>query len=177
MTMYSEEPVKAKLLALANPREKYTLVVGSRLYPTSEDWRDLYDNAVGIDLQDGESVDIVHDLNSPLQGYEGEFEHVHCCSVMEHTTHPWIVAENITRLMQPGATLFLTVPFVWRVHNYPGDYYRFTRDGVIHLFPGIEWEQLVYASHGEKTKRPFGETIDGVCYMERTEVVGIGRRR
>jgi SAM-dependent methyltransferase len=175
--IYNGEPVKAKLLAQADARETYTAVVGSRLYPTSEDWRELYSNAVGIDLQDGEGVDIVHDLNAPLHSFENEFQHVHCCSVMEHTTHPWIVADNITRLLQPGGTLFLTVPFVWRVHNYPGDYFRFTRDGIIHLFHDIEWEQLVYASHGEKVKRPLGETIDGMCYMERTEVVGIGRRR
>ncbi len=58
-----------------------------------------------------------------------------CMDLLEHTKQPFIVAKNIYNSLQMNALLFVTVPFIWEVHSYPGDYWRFTVDGIMELFP------------------------------------------
>lgn len=162
------------------PREGRTLIVGSRVYQKSRaDRRLLYKDAVGWDALEGEGVDEVIDLEQPLgrKGYP-QFDHVDCVSVLEHSRRPWLLAENVERLMLPGATLYVAVPFVWRVHQYPKDYWRFTVDGVREVFPRIEWSRLVYAhtvlsKPGEKVT---STRVDEYPYFARAEVLGFGVR-
>jgi SAM-dependent methyltransferase len=151
------------------------LIVGSRVYPTREDRRELYDDVLGLDMLEGPGVDLVHDLEEPLPDKVGKFDHVDCISVLEHARAPWLVAANIERAMRPGATLYITVPFVWRLHSYPSDYWRFTPQALPVLFPRIKWTELgmvgdkVYGPNEklniQKTPHPF---------LPRCETVGFG---
>jgi len=161
------------------PREGRTLIVGSRVYTGREDRRGLYAEALGVDAVDGPGVDLVWNLEEPLSGLGqfGQFDHVECRSVLEHSRRPWLLAENIERLMLEGATLDLSVPFVWSLHAYPSDLFRFTAEGVRALFPSIKWQALRYAgaalTEGGKTPRA---EVDGHIYIARTEVLGWGVR-
>ena len=160
------------------PRPGRTLIVGSRVYPGRTDRRRLYRDAVGIDQVPGEGVDLVMDLEESLPSGLGQFQHVEACSVLEHSPRPWLLAANIERLMAPGATLHLSVPFVWNVHAYPEDYFRFTVEAVRALFPGIRWAQLLYA-HGRfqrDGKVPPALLHGGQKYFARTQVMGFGCR-
>jgi hypothetical protein len=56
------------------------------------------------------------------------------------------MAENITRLMARGGRLFISVPWVWRYHAYPDDYFRFSFRGVVSLFPEFEWATPHYST-------------------------------
>lgn len=157
------------------PREGRTLIVGSRLYGQREDRRQLYESAIGIDMLDGEGVDRVLNLEDPLPDDLGAFVHVECCSVLEHSRRPWLLAANLERLMLPDATIFLSVPFVWRVHDYPGDYWRFTTQGVRELFPAVEWASLRYCSDKLREDHYLKALEhDHHPYLPRTEVLGFG---
>lgn len=46
--------------------------------------------------------------------------------VLEHCQNPDIVLREIFRVLRPGGTFFLTVPFLWPFHDTPHDEYRFT---------------------------------------------------
>ena len=63
--------------------------------------------------------------------------------LLEHVSNPFIVAKNIIDSLTPGALLFVTVPFIWEIHGYPQDYWRFTPDGVAELFKEMQLE-VVY---------------------------------
>lgn len=76
------------------------------------------------------------DLLKPIKGKK--FDLGICMDLLEHVTNPFIVAENIKDSLNKGAFLYVTVPWVWEVHDYPGDYWRFTIDGVKELFSGME---------------------------------------
>lgn len=164
-----------------HPKAGRTLIVGSRVYATREDRRRLYEEAVGVDMLAGPGVDVVANLEDKqalllLPGRK--FDHIECISVLEHSRRPWLLAANIERLMAPGATLHLAVPFVWKTHGYPSDYWRFTAEAVRELFPSIKWDALMYASqeklwHGD-VKQPKQQIGDSV-YMARCEVLGFGR--
>jgi hypothetical protein len=160
------------------PRAGRTLIVGSQVYGEKEDRRARYADAVGVDMLAGPGVDRVVDLEDPLPPDLGTFAHIECMSVMEHSRRPWLLAANLLAAMEPDATLYLTVPFVWRYHSYPGDFFRFTADGVRSLFPGIEWRRLMYAS--DKLREDHFLKVDekGETHpkLPRCEVVGFGVR-
>jgi hypothetical protein len=153
------------------------LVVGSKQYKGKADRRALYRDAIGLDLESGEGVDIVHDLEQPLPPELGQFAHIDCASVLEHVQRPWLMAANIEDLMLPGATLFISVPFVWRVHAYPSDYWRMTVDALPILFPSVAWQKRGYLSCGELHKKPPAMVVEGNVYLRKTEVVGFGVSR
>ena len=152
-----------------------TLVVGSKVYDTKkQDRRKLYKDAIGVDMQYGDGVDVVHDMEKPLPNKFGKFDHIDCVSVMEHCQRPWLMAENILRVMNPLASLLLSVPFVWRVHGYPSDYWRFTLESFDILFPGIHWEKRGYLMEDVFRKLTHPLEKNGKKYLQRSEAIGFG---
>jgi hypothetical protein len=160
------------------PKVGRTLIVGSRVYGSKEDRRLRHADALGVDMLEGPGVDQVVDLEEPLPPGLGQFAHVECMSVLEHSRRPWLLAGNLERLMEPGATIFVSVPFVWRVHAYPSDYWRLTPEGVRSIFPGIEWQALMLASDDlRKGVRLPAARVGGHPFLARAETVGFGVKR
>lgn len=158
------------------PSPGRTLIIGSRIYAGKADRRRLYENVIGVDMQDGEGVDLVKDLEHDVSDL-GKFDHVECISVLEHSRQPWVLAKNIGKMMNRNATLFLSVPFVWRYHGYPNDYWRFSADGVRALFPFIQWHNLVYASNTLRSDAFMrSHEIEDHPHLPRCEVIGFGKR-
>lgn len=158
------------------PKEGRALVVGSKVYPGRKDRRHLYANAVGLDLEDGQGVDVVANLEDGIPPGFGTFAHIDCVSVLEHSRKPWKLAEGMEDVLEPDGTLLLSVPFVWRFHGYPNDYWRFTSEGVKALFPRIKWSAMFLDSEGRLTKPPHATAYDinGLPAYCRTEVLGFG---
>lgn len=158
------------------PKPGRTLIVGSQVYRGKEDRRLRYEDVVGVDMLFGPGVDRVLDLEYPLPpDLEQAFDHVECMSVLEHSRRPWLLAANIERLMAPGASLFVTVPFCWRIHAYPSDYWRMTPQAIRELFPLVRWDALKLANEtlSDGPRIP-GVDVRGHVYMSKTETVGFG---
>jgi len=137
-------------LSRALPRaDGPVLEVGSRDYGNTTTFRDVFTGGeyIGIDLSPGKDVDRVLDLATGTGDLrDGHFALAICCSVLEHVRRPWEMAANITRLLRPGGALYVAVPWVWRYHAYPDDYYRFSFRGIMQLFPDFEWGHLHYST-------------------------------
>ena len=123
--------------------------IGAKDYGSTASFRGLYSGQeyVGVDLEAGKGVDVVADLavgTEPLP--VAHFALAICCSVLEHTPRPWVMADNIGRLLRPGGQLYISVPWVWRYHAYPDDYFRFSPRGVQSLFPGLVWTLCTYST-------------------------------
>lgn len=154
------------------PRAGRTLVVGSRVYPGRRDRRALYPACIGVDMLEGDGVDIVANLETTDLG---PFDHIDCCSVLEHTPRPWVLAANLQSMLVPGGTLLLSVPFIWRPHAYPNDYWRFTREALPLLFPGIEWAAREYCNWRRQSEGKLpGLKVDGHPHYARTELLAFG---
>jgi SAM-dependent methyltransferase len=128
------------------------LEIGSKDYGSTSSFRETYAGApyIGVDMEAGKGVDLVQDLAEGLGDLQKDyFSLVVCCSVLEHVSKPWKMAENITRLTAPGGKLYMSVPWVWRYHAYPDDYFRFSFRGVISLFPEFEWATPYYSTNVE----------------------------
>ena len=67
-----------------------------------------------------------------------------CTQVLEHTATPWRALEEFSRIVRPGGALVVSVPHVWFYHPHPGDYWRFTQEGLVSLCEchGFEIEEL-----------------------------------
>jgi hypothetical protein len=123
--------------------------VGSKDYGSTVNFRDLYPGEyIGVDLEPGKGVDVVADLSGGLGSLrENHFALAICCSVLEHTPVPWTMAANLTRLLKARGMLYISVPWVWRYHAYPDDYFRFSPRGVQALFPEFSWRHATYSSN------------------------------
>ena len=102
---------------------------------------------IGTDLVPGSDVDVVCDLTAPENPLpKNHFDLVICCSVMEHVPNPWVMAEKISEVVKPGGKLYICVPWVWRYHAYPDDYYRYSFRAIEYLFPDFVWDRYAYSS-------------------------------
>lgn len=71
----------------------------------------------------------VHDLTWDGRHIDLPDESVDCAlatEVLEHCEDPSPVLGETVRLLRPGGLVFLTVPFLWPLHETPNDEYRFT---------------------------------------------------
>jgi hypothetical protein len=109
------------------------------------------------------------DLMKPIRGKK--YDVGICMDLLEHTTNPFVVAKNITNSLKSGALLFVTVPFIWCVHEYPKDYFRFTVDGIKMVFPKLRCLEAQYASDLDKPV-PKG-MVDDIDRLWVTRVVAI----
>ncbi|MEL7447566.1 MAG: class I SAM-dependent methyltransferase [Pseudomonadota bacterium] len=104
------------------------------------------DEYVGVDWDasqhDRSHVDVTADLTKPLPFKDASADTVVSFQVMEHLPETGLFLDEIRRILRPGGRVFITVPFMWHVHEAPHDYYRFTRHGLEYLFDKHGFEQV-----------------------------------
>jgi SAM-dependent methyltransferase len=80
-------------------------------------------------MDDGKKPDYEFDgVNIPFA--DCHFDSVLCTEVLEHAVDPDALLKEICRVLKPEGTLFLTVPFMWGLHELPYDFRRFTSEGI-----------------------------------------------
>lgn len=147
----------------------YDLGCGEMPY---RDWvLQFADRYIGVDWSSSLHelrADILADLNARLPIEDGVADTVMSLSVLEHLREPEMMLREAYRLLRPGGSLVLQVPFMWWVHEAPHDYFRFTRYGLEHLlrkagFADIEvvantgfWTMWVCKFNYQTTRLPRG---------------------
>jgi SAM-dependent methyltransferase len=69
------------------------------------------------------------DLTRDVIGDE-MFDIIFCEQVLEHVKYPRNAAANLFRMLRGGGWLIVTTPFLIQIHDYGGDYSRWTPDGL-----------------------------------------------
>jgi hypothetical protein len=115
------------------------LEIGSKNYgAVSMDYRTLFAGRgqfLGTDMEAGDGVDVVADLTAdfdklPQPLRTTKFRTILCMSVMEHVRDIYKFATNFRRLLADDGIAFVSVPWVWRFHGYPSDYWRFSPEAL-----------------------------------------------
>lgn len=87
---------------------------------------------INVDLMPYESVDIVCDLSDiPLQ--DQSVDSIVSIAVLEHVIDPKLAVQELVRILKPGGTLLVFVPFIQGFHASPHDYQRYTLNGLVEL--------------------------------------------
>jgi SAM-dependent methyltransferase len=86
---------------------------------------------IGLDIETARvyEVDVKPDFtwNGITMPFENEtFDCAFGTEVLEHCPYPEIVLKEVFRVLKPGGVFFLTVPFLWNLHEVPHDEYRYT---------------------------------------------------
>ena len=128
------------------------LEIGSKDHGSTENFRKMFPGHkyIGVDMESGPGVDFVLDLTAPPPQEilsPCSFGLVISCSVLEHVKKPWVMARHMSDLIKPDGILFLSVPWVWRYHPYPDDYFRFSPNGVKELFPEFRFDIMAYSTN------------------------------
>ena len=112
------------------------LEIGSRDVTNSVK-RKLFDKAeyVGMDIMAGPNVDIVgnaHALTKLLPNQK--FDLIFSSAVFEHLYMPWIVTEEISKLLNVGGYAFTETHFSFASHERPWNFFQFSDMGLAVLF-------------------------------------------
>jgi len=92
---------------------------------------------VNLDLFPCSTVQVVGDAH--VLPFRGEVFHgIVCQALLEHTPHPERVVGEMARILKIGGVVYAEVPFLQGYHPTPGDFYRFTREGLEVLFSAFE---------------------------------------
>lgn len=113
----------------------------------------LGEKDLNIDITEWNKPDILADLHHiPL--LDESVDTIVSIAVLEHTRHPWEIAEEFYRVLRPMGYGVIAVPFLQPQHDFPGDYIRFTENGLIEIFKdaGFEIIETSYVHH-------FGQTL------------------
>ena len=103
------------------------------------------DRYVGVDWSNSPHQvrpDILADLNESLPIDDEVADAIISFSTLEHLREPESMLREAYRLLKPGGSIVLQVPFMWWVHEAPHDYYRFTRHGLEHLFRKVGFTDI-----------------------------------
>jgi SAM-dependent methyltransferase len=92
----------------------------------------------GVDLRAGPGVDMVIDPNYHYPMWKDHFNLILCLETLEHDIRPWRTIRSIMLWLKPGGHAVITArgfnekgasPY----HDHPGDYWRFTPEGMAAL--------------------------------------------
>ena len=86
---------------------------------------------VGADIGDNKYAQVQISDNGSLPVSGSSFEYVVSFQVLEHVPIPHNYLTEAYRVLKSGGRLFLSTHGVWPHHPSPGDYHRWTRDGLV----------------------------------------------
>lgn len=85
-----------------------------------------------LDIFEGPNIDYVGRAESiPLP--DNSVDLIITQEVLEHVADPFKAITEISRVLKPGGSLYIQLPFIIGYHPGPTDYWRFTREGIIQL--------------------------------------------
>ena len=134
-----------ELLTLADKPGLRILEIGSRQVSSGYVLPDLLKHAsyVGFDYYGGPNVDVVGDAHRLSDLVEGRFDAVYSTAVFEHLAMPWVVAEEIAKVLKVGGHAFIETHFSFSSHERPWHFFQFSDMGLRALFsPALGFECL-----------------------------------
>lgn len=127
---------------------------------------------IGVDMRKGLGVDIVLDLHRislPAKSVGTAIS----MDTFEHVEYPRKAMEQIYRVMQPNGIVIIASVMLCKIHDYPGDYWRFTPEcfrSLLKLFPnsfvsyaGVEHFPHTVIGIGLNGDKPPLENFEKAC--------------
>lgn len=105
------------------------------------------ENLVQTEIMPYPNIDVLCDAQT-LPFVDGCFDLVMSFDVLEHVPDPYAAARELMRVLKPGGTLLIDIPFLQVEHGYPHHYTNFTRAGMRRLFEPLRCNAHVVPASG-----------------------------
>lgn len=122
--------------------------------------------------------DIVGDIHNMPFANE-ELEGILCKAVLEHVLDPIRAVDEIHRVLKKDGKVLLWVPFLYPYHSHSseyGDYWRFSKDAIKHMFRNFSKLEMVESKgyfktmmelsplphFGQRALSPFADLMDSI---------------
>jgi len=79
---------------------------------------------VSINIKQDLSPTHIIEIGDPIPETDSKFDSIICFNTLEHIFEPEYVIEEFTRVLKDKGKLYLTTPFMMRIHANPDDYFR-----------------------------------------------------
>ncbi|KKQ00929.1 MAG: Methyltransferase type 11 [Candidatus Levybacteria bacterium GW2011_GWA1_39_32] len=112
-----------------------------------EELSKLSRNYLNLEIKKGGLVNIVGSVyRMPFKA--NEFNIICLFMVMEHLNEPLKALKECSRILKKGGYVAITTVQYWQTHNYPSDYFRYTRNGLEYLCNKAGLKVVKAYSHG-----------------------------
>lgn len=105
------------------PREGKVLDIGAG----SGKYGRLFTDYTPTDVEARNPKSVIADANVTLPFPDKTFDLVMAIEVLEHLHAPTVAVREAFRVLKPGGLFAATVPFVWKLHEEPNDFHRYTK--------------------------------------------------
>lgn len=68
----------------------------------------------------------VHDANTPFPIPDATYDTIISFNTLEHVYRDEFALSELVRILKPGGSIHIIVPYLYRVHGHPSDYHRHT---------------------------------------------------
>ncbi len=113
------------------------LEIGSRAVVSDSLWKKCIPNCdyTGFDVIEGKNVDLVGDAHNLSKYFPNDhFDLIISFAVFEHLAMPWIVSEEISKILKPGGHVVIETHFSFSEHELPWHYFQFNSNALEVLF-------------------------------------------
>jgi len=94
---------------------------------------------IGVDIIEGRGVDTVCKAEDLVEKFGKEsFDFVLSTCMLEHVEDWKTCVSNIKGVCKRGGHILIIVPFMYPYHEYPHDYWRFSKTDMIRIFRDCE---------------------------------------
>mgnify|MGYP000100099637 CR=1 FL=1 len=118
----------------------YQLYTGHVLSVTCVDWENS--------IHRNPFLDQTCDLNGYLPFADKNFDTILLSDVLEHISEPENLWHEMERILKPGGILIMNVPFYYKLHEIPYDFYRYTEYALQRFAAKAGFQIIVLESMG-----------------------------
>jgi SAM-dependent methyltransferase len=151
------------------------LEIGSREVTGKSKARQEFSRAeyIGFDFYPGENVDVVGDAHK-LSSYfdeKSKFDVIYSSACFEHFAMPWVVAQEIAKLLKVGGIVFVETHFSYSSHERPWHFFQFSDMALKTLFSRALGFECIEAGLSNPLVGRFSSQADD--YLRLKPVVGL----
>jgi len=163
------------LYNIGNEKGKRILEIGSREVTGQSSAREKFAEAeyIGFDIYPGDNVDIVgdaHKLSSYFKENE-KFDLIYTSACFEHFAMPWIVAEEISKMLKVGGIVFVETHFSYSSHERPWHFFQFSDEALKVLFSKALGFECIEAGMSNPMVGRFSSLADD--YLKNKPITGL----
>ncbi len=108
---------------------------------------------IGLDLESaydygGEKADIFWTPEGKIPLENNTINAAMATEVLEHCPDPQAIVDEIHRVLEKDGIFFLTVPFIWNLHEVPYDEHRYTPFALQRILQNAGFQDIEIKAHG-----------------------------